>query len=300
MTYMTSTSANNGAANISVFFELGVNPDIAAVNVQNRVARATSKLPQAVVNTGVTTIKSQTSALMFFALYSNNKEYDETFIQNYARINLVPKLQRVKGVGQVNVFGAKDYSMRIWIDPEKMANYKVVPSDIQDALREQNLEAAPGKFGENADGVYEYVIKYKGRLSKISEYENIIIKSTGNGNFLRLKDVATVELGAFNYGAKNMAMGKQGVAVGIFQTSGSNAQDIMTEVMHILEESKGTFPKGIDYVIPYNSKTFLDASIAKVVSTLVEAFILVFIVVFVFLQDIRSTLIPAMPYRLRL
>ncbi|MPT33612.1 MAG: efflux RND transporter permease subunit, partial [Flavobacterium sp.] len=293
MTYMTSTSANNGAANISVFFELGVNPDIAAVNVQNRVARATSKLPQAVVNTGVTTIKSQTSALMFFALYSNNKDYDETFIQNYARINLVPKLQRVKGVGQVNVFGAKDYSMRIWIDPEKMANYKVVPSDIQDALREQNLEAAPGKFGENADGVYEYVIKYKGRLSKISEYENIIIKSTGNGNFLRLKDVATVELGAFNYGAKNMAMGKQGVAVGIFQTSGSNAQDIMTEVIHILEESKGTFPKGIDYVIPYNSKTFLDASIAKVVSTLIEAFILVFIVVFVFLQDIRSTLIPA-------
>lgn len=293
MTYMTSTSANNGAANISVFFELGVNPDIAAVNVQNRVARATSKLPQAVVNTGVTTIKSQTSALMFFALYSNNKEYDETFIQNYARINLVPKLQRVKGVGQVNVFGAKDYSMRIWIDPEKMANYKVVPSDIQDALREQNLEAAPGKFGENAEGVYEYVIKYKGRLSKISEYENIIIKSTGNGNFLRLKDVATVELGAFNYGAKNMAMGKQGVAVGIFQTSGSNAQDIMTEVMSILEESKGTFPKGVDYVIPYNSKTFLDASIAKVVSTLVEAFILVFIVVFVFLQDIRSTLIPA-------
>lgn len=293
MTYMTSTSANNGAANISVFFELGVNPDIAAVNVQNRVARATSKLPQAVVNTGVTTIKSQTSALMFFALYSNNKDYDETFIQNYARINLVPKLQRVKGVGQVNVFGAKDYSMRIWIDPEKMANYKVVPSDIQDALREQNLEAAPGKFGENANGVYEYVIKYKGRLSKISEYENIIIKSTGNGNFLRLKDVATVELGAFNYGAKNMAMGKEGVAVGIFQTSGSNAQDIMTEVIHILEESKGTFPKGVDYVIPYNSKTFLDASIAKVVSTLVEAFILVFIVVFVFLQDIRSTLIPA-------
>lgn len=293
MTYMTSTSANNGSANISVFFELGVNPDIAAVNVQNRVARATSKLPQAVVNTGVTTIKSQTSALMFFALYSDNKVYDETFIQNYARINLVPKLQRVKGVGQVNVFGAKDYSMRIWIDPEKMANYKVVPSEIQDALREQNLEAAPGKFGENAEGVYEYVIKYKGRLSQISEYENIIIKSTGNGNFLRLKDVATVELGAFNYGAKNMAMGKQGVAVGIFQTSGSNAQDIMTEVMHILEESKGTFPKGLDYVIPYNSKTFLDASIAKVVSTLVEAFILVFIVVFVFLQDLRSTLIPA-------
>ncbi|WP_306351473.1 efflux RND transporter permease subunit [Flavobacterium sp. '19STA2R22 D10 B1'] len=293
MTYMTSTAANDGSAKISVFFELGIDPDIAAVNVQNRVSRATSKLPQAVIQTGVTTLKSQTSALMFFALYSNNNEFDETFIQNYAKINLVPKLQRVKGVGQVNVFGAKDYSMRIWIDPEKMANYKVAPKDVQAALIEQNIEAAPGKFGENAEGVYEYVIKYKGRLSQIEEYENIIIKSTGNGNFLRLKDVATIELGAFNYGTKNIAMGKQGVAVGIFQTSGSNAQDIITEVMQILEESKPNFPKGVDYVIPFNTKTFLDASIEKVISTLVEAFILVFIVVFVFLQDLRSTLIPA-------
>lgn len=293
MTYMTSTSANDGSANITVFFELGINPDIAAVNVQNRVSRATSKLPQAVVNTGIITIKSQTSALMFFAMYSNNPEYDEIYIQNYAKINLVPKLQRVKGVGQVNVFGAKDYSMRIWINPEKMANYKVVPSDIQAALIEQNLEAAPGKFGENAHGVYEYVIKYKGRLSQVSEYENIVIKSIGNSNFLRLRDVATVELGAFNYGNKNIAMGKQGVVVGVFQTSGSNAQDILTKVTQILEESKPSFPKGLDYIVPYNTKTFLDASIAKVVSTLIEAFILVFIVVFVFLQDFRSTLIPA-------
>lgn len=293
MTYITSSASNDGAAKINVFFELGVNADIAAVNVQNRVARATSKLPEAVIQTGVTTLKSQTSALMFLSMFSDNPEYDEIFVQNYAKINLVPKLQRVKGVGQVNVFGAKDYSMRIWINPEKMAAFKIVPSDIQAALREQNLEAAPGKFGENAEGVYEYVIKYKGRLSQISEYENIIIKSIGNGNFLRLKDVATVELGGFNYGAKNMGMGKPGVAVGIFQTSGSNAQDIIEEVLVIMEEAKADFPKGVDYVIPYNTKKFLDASISKVSSTLIEAFILVFIVVFLFLQDFRSTLIPA-------
>ncbi|WP_294820678.1 efflux RND transporter permease subunit [uncultured Flavobacterium sp.] len=293
MTYMTSSAANDGSANISVFFELGVNPDIAAVNVQNRVSRATPKLPGAVVATGVTTLKSQTSALMFLSLFSNNKEYDGTFVQNYAKINLVPKLQRVKGVGQVNVFGAKDYSMRIWIDPEKMAAYQLTPADIQAALNEQNVEAAPGKFGENAQGVYEYVIKYKGRLNKTEDYENIVVKSTGNGNFLRLKDVAKIELGAFNYGQKNFGMGKDGVAIGVFQTSGSNANDIIDEVNKILEEAKPTFPEGIDYVIPFNTKTFLDASIEKVISTLIEAFILVFIVVFLFLQDVRSTLIPA-------
>ena len=293
MTYMTSSAANDGTANISVFFELGTNPDIAAVNVQNRVARATSKLPQAVIQTGVTTMKSQTSALMFLSLYSKNKEYDGTYVQNYAKINLVPKLQRVKGVGQVNVFGAKDYSMRIWIDPEKMAAYNLSPKDIQAALQEQNVEAAPGKFGENAEGIYEYVIKYKGRLSKVEEYEDIVVKATGNGNFLHLKDVATIELGAFNYGQKNFGMGHDGVAIGIFQTSGSNANDIIDEVNAILEESKSSFPEGIEYVIPYNTKTFLDASIGKVQSTLIEAFILVFIVVFLFLQDVRSTLIPA-------
>ena len=293
MTYMTSSAANDGTAKISVYFELGVNPDIAAVNVQNRVSRATSKLPQAVIQTGVTTLKSQTSALMFMSLYSKNKEYDEVYIQNYAKINLVPKLQRIKGVGQVNVFGAKDYSMRIWIDPEKMASYNVAPKDIQAALLEQNVEAAPGKFGENAQGVYEYVIKYKGRLSQIEDYENIIIKATGNGNFLYLKDVATVELGGFNYGTKNIAMGQQGVAMGIFQTSGSNAQDIIAEVMAIIEESKPDFPPGVDYIIPYNTKTFLDASIDKVIMTLIEAFLLVFLVVYLFLQDFKSTLIPA-------
>jgi len=293
MTYMTSTASNDGRANIKVYFEQGINPDIAAVNVQNRVSRATSKLPSVVIQTGVTTVKSQSGALLFFSLFSDNEEYDETFVQNYAKINIVPKLQRVKGVGQVTIFGSKDYSMRIWIDPQKMAMYNIVPSDIQAALREQNIEAAPGKFGENANGIYEYAINYKGRLSEISEYENIIIKSTGGGSFLRLKDVATVELGAFSYVAKNMGMGKPGVAGGIFQTSGSNARNVADEVMKILEEAKEDFPKGLDYVVPFNVKTFLDASIEKVIITLLEAFVLVFIVVFVFLQDFRSTLIPA-------
>ena len=292
MTYMTSSAANDGSANISVFFELGVNPDIAAVNVQNRVSRATPKLPQAVINTGITTLKSQTSSLMFLSLYSTNPEYDGTFVQNYAKINLVPRLQRVKGVGQVNVFGAKDYSMRIWIDPEKMATYALTPADIQAALNEQNVEAAPGKFGENAEGIYEYVIKYKGRLNKTTDYENIVVKSTGNGNFVHLSDVAKVELGAFNYGQKNFGMGKDGVAIGIFQTSGSNANEIIDAVNQILAEVKPTFPEGIDYVVPFDTKIFLDASIDKVIHTLIEAFILVFIVVFLFLQDVRSTLIP--------
>lgn len=292
MTYMTSSAANDGSANISVFFELGVDPDIAAVNVQNRVSRATPVLPQAVINTGVTTLKSQTSSLMFLSLYSENPEYDGTFVQNYAKINLVPKLQRVKGVGQVNVFGAKDYSMRIWIDPEKMASFNLTPADIQAALQEQNVEAAPGKFGENADGIYEYVIKYKGRLNKTEQYENIVVKATGKGNFVHLGDVAKVELGAFNYGQKNFGMGKDGVAIGIFQTSGSNANEIIDEVNKILEEVKPTFPEGIKYVVPFDTKIFLDASIDKVIHTLVEAFILVFIVVFLFLQDVRSTLIP--------
>ncbi|MCB0373827.1 MAG: efflux RND transporter permease subunit, partial [Muricauda sp.] len=293
MTYMTSSASNDGAANISVFFELGVDPDIAAVNVQNRVARANSLLPQEVINTGVTTQKAQNSALLFFSIFSKNETYDATFVENYAKINLVPKLQRIKGVGNVNVFGAKDYSMRIWISPDKMAAFNLVPSDIQAALREQNREAATGKIGENADGIFEYVMKYKGRLSDVEEYENIILKTTEDGGFLRLKDVAEIELGAFSYVRKNTGMGNPGVAVGVYQTSGSNAKEIIDEIETILEESKAEFPKGFDYVIPFNSKDFLDASIDHVVQTLIEAFILVFIVVFLFLQDFRSTLIPA-------
>ncbi|MEP2278020.1 efflux RND transporter permease subunit [Maribacter sp.] len=293
MTYMTSTASNDGAAVISVYFKLGTDPDIAAVNVQNRVARANNVLPSAVIATGVITEKTQTSALMFFSLFSENDNYDATFVENYANINIVPKLQRIEGVGSVNVIGARDYSMRVWLKPDKMAAYKLMPSDIQNALNEQNVEAATGKIGENADGIYEYVLKYKGRLSEVSEYENIIIKAQDNGSYLRLKDVAEIELGAFNYSTKNEGMGNPGTVVGIFQTSGSNANEIISQIQDILKESKEDFPKGMDYIIPYNTKDFLDASIEHVVQTLIEAFLLVFVVVFVFLQDFRSTLIPA-------
>lgn len=293
MTYITSSASNDGTASINVFFEIGVNPDIAAVNVQNRVARATSLLPREVVQTGVTTRKSQNGSLLFFSIFSTNPEYDATFVENYARINLVPKLQRIKGVGNVNVFGSKDYAMRIWIDPEKMASFNLVPSDIQNAIQEQSREAATGKLGENADGIYEYVLKFKGRLAEVSEYENIILKSNPEGGFLRLGDVAEVELGAYSYVRKNTGMGYPGVAVGVYQTSGSNAREIIDEVEEILLQSKSGFPKGIDYVIPFNIKEFLEASIDHVVRTLIEAFILVFLVVFLFLQDLRSTLIPA-------
>lgn len=292
MTYMTSMAANDGSASISVFFELGTDPDLAAVNVQNRVARATSKLPAIVTQTGVTTVKSQTSALMFLSIYSDNPEYDDTFVQNYANINIVPKLQRVKGVGQVSVFGAKDYSMRIWIDPDKMSAYKITPADIQIALQEQNIEAAPGKFGNNSDGVYEYAIKYSGRFNRVDQYEDIIIKSLGNNQFVRVGDIAKVELGAFNYSVNNYGMGNPGVAMGIFQTSGSNANEIIEQLNSIMQDASKSFPKGIKYVVPMDVKTFLDASIDKVIHTLLEAFILVFIVVYLFLQDLRSTLIP--------
>src|SRR5690606_15548727 len=266
---------------------------IASVNVQNRVARATSLLPQEVIQTGVSTAKRQNSALLFMSVYSTNKAYDATFVENYTKINILPKIQRIKGVGNVQDFGAKDYSMRIWISPEKMAAYNLVPSDIQAALREQNREVATGKIGENADGAFEYVLKYKGRLNEVQQYKDIIIRSTNDGGFLRLSDVAEIELGAFSYVAENFSQGNPGVAMGVFQTSGSNAREITEQVEKVMLESHAEFPAGIEYVIPFNTKDFLDASISQVVTTLIEAFILVFIVVFLFLQDFKSTLIPA-------
>ncbi len=293
MTYMTSSAGNDGRANINVYFELGVDPDIASVNVQNRVARATSLLPQEVIQTGVSTAKRQNSALLFMSVYSANEAYDGIFVENYAKINLLPKIQRIKGVGNVQVFGAKDYSMRIWISPEKMAAYNLIPSDIQAALREQNREVATGKIGENSDGTFEYVLKYRGRLNEVQQYKDIILRTTSDGGFLRLGDVADIELGAFSYAAQNLGQGHPGVAMGVFQTSGSNAREITEQVELVMAEAAKEFPEGIEYVIPFNSKDFLDASIDQVVATLIEAFILVFLVVFLFLQDLKSTLIPA-------
>ena len=293
MTYMSSSSSNDGSARIKVYFELGTNLDIAAVNVQNRVATVSNKLPQQVIQSGVTTQKVQSGFLMFFSLYSENEDFDETFVENYARINLLPTIKRVKGVGGATVFGSRDYSMRIWLKPDKMAVYGLIPQDVVAALNDQNLEAAPGKFGENSKQSFEYVIRYKGKLSTKEEYENIILKSVGSNDFLRLKDVARVELGAFSYVTENITNGFPSVAIAVSQTSGSNAKQIITEIEATLEANAENFPPGIKYVIPFNSKEFLDASIEHVIITLIEAFLLVFLVVFIFLQDFRSTLIPA-------
>lgn len=293
MTYMTSTATNDGNASIKIFFKVGTNPDLAAVNVQNRVSRATSLLPVEVTQAGVTVTKSQSSNLLIFSLYSDDPAYDQTFLQNYAKINLVPQIQRVVGVGDVTVFGAKDYSMRIWLKPDVMQQYKLIPSDISAALAEQNIEAAPGKFGENGNQAFQYVIKYKGRLTSAQEFENIVIKSVGNGQMLRLKDVAKVELGSLSYSSTIKTNGVESAAMAISQTPGSNARDVIINSKKLIEEAAKSFPKGMKYTIMVDVNENLDASIEKVIHTLVEAFILVFIVVFIFLQDFRSTLIPA-------
>ncbi|MES2419015.1 MAG: efflux RND transporter permease subunit [Bacteroidota bacterium] len=293
MTYMTSTATNEGTANISIFFKVGTNPDLAAVNVQNRVARATALLPQEVTQAGVTVTKSQSSNLLIFALYSDNPAYDQTFLQNYAKINLVPQLQRVTGVGDVTVFGSKDYSMRIWLKPDVMAQYSLIPSDITAALAEQNIEAAPGKFGESGDQSFQYIIKYKGRLTNEQQFQDIIVKARGNGQMVRLKDVARVELGSLGYTATISTNGKQSAGMAISQTPGSNARNVIIDSKKIIENLAKTFPTGVKYVTLVDVNENLDASIEKVISTLIEAFILVFIVVFLFLQDFRSTLIPA-------
>lgn len=293
MTYMTSSAGNDGTARISVNFSLGVDPDIASVNVQNRVALATPLLPQEVTRSGVTTRKSQSSNLVIFSLYSENKSYDQTFVQNYAEINLVPLIKRVPGVGEANAFGRMDYTMRIWLKPDVMATYGLVPNDISAALAEQNIEAAPGQFGEQGDQSFQYVLKYKGRLKNADEFGDIVLKAAGTGQLLRLKDVARVELGAMSYASSSTTNGFPSVGVAISQTAGSNAQDVIEGSLKVLEEAAVSFPEGIKYVTLVNVNDFLNASISKVVNTLIEAFVLVFIVVFIFLQDFRSTLIPA-------
>jgi len=293
MTYMTSSAGNDGTATITVNFKLGTNPDLAAVNVQNRVARATSLLPQEVTRAGVITTKRQSSNLVIFTLKSDNPAYDQTFLQNYASINLIPQIKRIPGVGDATVFGLMEYSMRIWLKPDVMAAYGLVPSDVSAALAEQNIEAAPGQFGEEAKQAFQYVIKYRGRLKNAGEFGDMIIRSAGDGQILRLKDIARIELGAMSYASTTKVDGKPGIGVAIAQTAGSNAKDVIDGTIEVLEGAKKSFPKGIDYVTIVNVNDFLDASIEKVIHTLIEAFILVFIVVFIFLQDFRSTLIPA-------
>ena len=293
MTYITSTASNDGSAGIQVFFEQDTDPDIAAVNVQNRVSRANALLPQAVIQNGVIVQKQQTSALMYFSLFSENKDYDATYLENYMNINIIPELQRINGVGEARSFGGRNYAMRIWLLPEKMAAYNLVPSDVTMAINEQSLEAAAGSLGQNSGQNFEYVLRYKGRYKTVDEYKNIIIKAQDNGQILRLQDVANVELDAQGYSSKILVNGLPGINVGVFQTPGSNAQAIIENIQEKLDELKEDFPEGVDYFINYNTNDFLTASIDKVTITLIEAFLLVFLVVFVFLQDVKATVIPA-------
>src|SRR5690606_1659638 len=228
MTYMTSTSSNDGTMTLNVFFKVGTDPDLAAVNVQSRVSRAVSLIPQEVVQAGISAQKQQNSMIMVPLIYSEDSTYDETFLQNYAKINILPELQRVPGVGQAMVFGAKDYSMRIWLKPDRLTAHNLSTQDVLDKIRDQNLEAAPGRFGQGSTASFEYILKYKGKLTKNEDYENIILRSSPDGSSIRLKDVARVEFGSFAYSANTQIIGRPGIGIAIFQTAGSNANDILT------------------------------------------------------------------------
>jgi HAE1 family hydrophobic/amphiphilic exporter-1 len=295
MSYMSSTASNDGTLAITVYFKQGTNPDQAAVNVQNRVTQATSQLPAEVIQQGITTTKQQNSLIGAVGMYTEDpKKYDQTFVANYAQINIIPEIKRIPGVGSATIFGGvKDYSMRVWLNPTQMATYKITPAEVMAAIQDKNLEAAPGKFGERSTQAFEYVIKYKGKLTKPEEYENIAIRANADGSVLHLKDVARVELGAYSYTSVTHLNGRDGIAIGIIQLAGSNANEIQIAIDKLMEKESKDFPAGIKYNQFYRTKTALDESIDQVEHTLIEAFILVFLVVFVFLQDFRSTLIPA-------
>ncbi|WP_342327378.1 efflux RND transporter permease subunit [Pedobacter sp. FW305-3-2-15-E-R2A2] len=295
MSYMSSTASNDGSLVITVYFKLGTNPDQAAVNVQNRVAQATSQLPAEVVQAGVTTAKQQNSLIMVLDMYTDKEsDYDQTFLANYAQINLIPEIKRIPGVGSASIFGGnKDYSMRVWLNPAQMASYNLMPNEVMAAIQNKNVEAAPGKFGESSKNAFEYVIKYKGKLNQPKDYENMVIRSNADGSILRLKDVARIEFGAYTYGSLTRINGKPGIDVGILQLAGSNANEIQIKIQDFMKKAEKDFPKGVKYDVLYSTKVSLDQSIDQVKHTLIEAFILVFIVVFIFLQDFRSTLIPA-------
>ncbi|TDN38523.1 multidrug transporter AcrB [Hymenobacter sp. UV11] len=291
MTYMTSSATNDGSGSIQVYFNVGTDPDQAAVDVQNRVASATSLLPQEVTLAGVTVRKRQSSNLLIFALYSDNPAYDQTFLQNYAQINIVPQIKRVNGVGDSNAFGSRDYAMRVWLKPDVMAIYGLTPADVTAALADQNVEAAPGKFGENSDQSFQYVIKYTGKLISADQFGDIVLKGTAKGQLLHLKDVARIELGAQAYSSNSATFGKPSVGISVNQTPGSNARDVIEKSIAVLKTAEKDFPAGIHYTNLVNINDFLDASIDKVIHTLLECFALVFLVIFIFLQDFRSTII---------
>ncbi len=291
MTYMTSEASNTGSASISVYFKQGVDPDMAAVNVQNRVSRAQSLLPAEVTRVGVETMKRQSSTLKVFALASPDGTYDETFLTNYLSINIKPEIQRISGVGEANVMGG-DYAMRIWMKPDVMAQYGLQPSDIISALSAQNIEASTGSLGEDSKNVFQYTLKYKGRLAEEAEFGEIVLRAYEDGRTLRLKDVADITLGAQTYSFEGRVKGAPGVTMMINQTAGSNANEIIEEVDAYLAEAAKDLPAGTEFVDIMSTKDFLDASIHEVIKTLFEAILLVILVVYVFLQNVRSTIIP--------
>jgi HAE1 family hydrophobic/amphiphilic exporter-1 len=292
MTYMTSTATNSGSANITIYFRQGTNPDMCAVNVQNRVSQAQALLPAEVTKVGVTVLKRQTSQVIMYTLTSEKGEYDDEFLTNYNNINVVPALKRIGGVGDVMSPGMKTYSMRIWLKPDVMKQYGLMPSDISAALAEQNVDAAPGSFGEQSDMSYEYAMRYKGRLKTPEEFGNIIISTNTNGQTLRLRDVAKIELGGLQYSVSMKNNNKPSVLGMVQQVAGSNANDIAKNVKAELAKQAKSFPPGMEYKINYDVTEFLNASIEEVVKTLFITLLLVFIVVYIFLQDFRSTLIP--------
>ena len=291
MMYMESSASNAGSASITVYFRQGTDADMAAVNVQNRVATTTGALPAEVTKIGVTTMKRQTSMLKIFSLYSPDDSYDETFLSNYMKINIQPRILRTQGVGEFFVLGA-DYSMRIWMKPDVMAQYRLVPSDVTAALAEQNIESAAGMLGENSENTFQYTMKYRGRLMTPEEFGQIVIRTLPDGNILRLKDIADVELGSESYAYKGYTNGHPGVSAMVFQTAGSNATQVVNDINALLDEVSAELPKGVAIAHLQSVNDFLYASMHEVIKTLIEAIILVVLVVYVFLQDLRSTLIP--------
>jgi RND transporter, HAE1 family len=292
MDYMTSTATNTGQANISITFKQGTDADMAAINVQNRVSMAQGLLPAEVTRVGVITQKCQNSKLVVFSLVDMEDKYSQEFLDNYAKINVVPQIQRIKGVGEAMVIGS-DYSMRIWLDPAKMAEYHLMPSDVTAALATQNIEAAPGTLGERENQTYQYTLTWKGRLSTETEFGDIVIKALPEGEVLRLKDVAKIELGSSSYSFGGKVNGHKAVPCIVFQLSGTNATETVSNITKFLDAQSASLPNGMEFVQAQNVNDFLFASVEEVIKTLLEAFILVFLVVYIFLQDMRSTLIPA-------
>lgn len=298
MTYMSSVTTNNGLTLIQVFFKVGVDPDLAAINVQNRVTSVLDELPEEVVKAGVTAEKEVNAILMFLNILSDDPESDEQFVYNFADINIIRELKRIDGVGFCEILGNRDYSMRVWLNPERMASYNISTAELITLIREQNVEAAPGKTGQSSDllpQTQEYVLRYTGKFNRPEQFEDLVIRANPDGSILKLSDIAKIDFGSFDYGMVSRTNGKPSASIMVKQRPGSNAAEVIKNIKLKMEELKGsTFPPSVNYNIVYDVSRFLDASISEVIKTLIEAFILVFIVVFLFLQDLRSTIIPAL------